>query len=214
MSNGAFSGSMLGPVILRLALAAVFLYHGWIKIATPQNDYGTFWAQAAYRQATTPSETALAAIDKEVEKLKAKASTLKDDDIEKIDAEIQADLLRESREKISFHFSQLGRIPDALHHSLVQFLVAWGELLGGAALLLGLLTRWAAAGLIIIQAGAIYMVTWPRGFASITMAGYEYNVVLIAMCLALIFTGAGPFAVDRLRGRRRTRAEQRAPVSV
>jgi putative oxidoreductase len=83
-------------------------------------------------------------------------------------------------------------------HASIQLLVAWGELLGGIALLLGILTRWAALGLIIIQIGAIYMVTWAQGFSSLQGGGYGYNVALIAMLLALVLLGGGAYAVDRL----------------
>src|SRR5262245_7092400 len=47
----------------------------------------------------------------------------------------------------------------------VKFLVAWGELLGGAALAVGLLSRVAALGLIVIMAGAIATVTGQHGFS-------------------------------------------------
>jgi putative oxidoreductase len=77
-----------------------------------------------------------------------------------------------------------------------QVAVAWGELLGGIAMLLGFLTRLAALGLIVIMAGAIALVHWPNGF-SIIQGGYEYNIVLIGICIALILTGGGPLAMDR-----------------
>ena len=90
-----------------------------------------------------------------------------------------------------------------------QFLVAWGELLGGIAMLLGFLTRWAALGLVIIQIGAIATVTFAKGFSAGGGAGYEYNLALIGMCLALMLTGGGPVSADQLLfARRRTPAKQ------
>ena len=91
-----------------------------------------------------------------------------------------------------------------------QVLVAWGQLLGGIAMLLGLLTRLAALGLAAIMAGAIATVHWPNGFSLVKdgnyNGGYEYNVVLIEICLVLMLTGAGPLSVDRwFRMRPRTK---------
>src|SRR6476620_132760 len=58
----------------------------------------------------------------------------------------------------------------------IQIAVAWGELLGGVAIALGLLTRIAALGSIAIMAGAIVTVTGPAGF-SLLNKGFEYNFV-------------------------------------
>jgi putative oxidoreductase len=82
-----------------------------------------------------------------------------------------------------------------------QVLVAWGQLLGGIAMLLGLLTRLAAIGLGLIMVGAIAIVHWPNGFSLVKdgsyNGGYEYNVVLIAICIVLTLTGGGTLAADR-----------------
>lgn len=85
-----------------------------------------------------------------------------------------------------------------------QMAVAWGQLLGGIAMALGFLTRLAALGLGVIMGGAIALVHWPHGF-DIREHGYEYNFVLIVICLALVLGGPGPIAVDhwfRIRRRR------------
>jgi putative oxidoreductase len=76
---------------------------------------------------------------------------------------------------------------------LVQALVAWGEFLGGLAILAGFMTPAAALGIIIIMTGAIITVHGKNGF-NIMNQGYEYNFVLISMCLALISSGPGPFS--------------------
>lgn len=77
---------------------------------------------------------------------------------------------------------------------VLQAMVAWGEFLGGVAILLGFLTELAALGIIIIMAGAVLTVTGKNGFNMMT-GGFEYNFVLIMMCLALIATGAGPLSI-------------------
>jgi putative oxidoreductase len=90
----------------------------------------------------------------------------------------------------------------------LQAAVAWGQLLGGIAMLLGFLTRLAAIGLAAIMAGAIATVHLPHGFAinNPEGQGYEYNVVLIGICLVLVLTGGGTLAVDRwFRLRRKQR---------
>jgi putative oxidoreductase len=84
-----------------------------------------------------------------------------------------------------------------------QVAVAWGELLGGAALAVGFLTRLAALGIIAIMAGAIYTVHGQNGFALVNPSqpgklGFEYNFALIVMSLALVLLGGGTLAVDRI----------------
>jgi putative oxidoreductase len=91
--------------------------------------------------------------------------------------------------------------PTVLQYFAVQILVAWGELLGGLALLFGFLTRFAAIGLIIIQIGAIYLVTFYKGFSfaqggGYQGGGYEYNLALIAMSLIVVVVGSGKLSVD------------------
>jgi putative oxidoreductase len=115
----------IAPLILRLCLAAVFIYHGMDKV-------GKSWGTAWYPD-----------------------------------------------------------LPVAQ-----QVLIAWGELLGGVAMLLGVLTRLAAVGLAVIMLGAIVKVHWPNGF-SLANQGYEYNVVIISSCAVLILTGGGRLAADR-----------------
>jgi putative oxidoreductase len=89
----------------------------------------------------------------------------------------------------------------------VQVVVAWGELLAGFALLIGLCTRVAALGVIALMVGAVIIVTGQDVFVRTqiqaglhgfnTMAiGYEYNFALIAMCVALVCLGGGDFSVD------------------
>jgi len=76
----------------------------------------------------------------------------------------------------------------------VQLAVAWCEMAGGIALGLGLLTRLAAVGIAGIMAGTIYWLTGAQGLKS----GWDYNFAVIVMCIALIITGGGPLALDRL----------------
>jgi putative oxidoreductase len=125
-----FCRNVFCPLVLRLVLAAIFLYHGLEKVAGPDKGWGAAWM---------PGDNALP--------------------------------------------------------STTQLAVAWGELLGGAAMLFGFLTRLAALGLIALMAGAIATVHGQHGFA--LPHGYEYNVAIIGMCVCLVLGGAGPLSVDR-----------------
>ena len=74
---------------------------------------------------------------------------------------------------------------------------AFGELLGGALVLLGLFTPVGAALIVATMAVAIAKVHGPKGFF-IQNGGYEYNLVLLVAALTLAATGAGAYSVDRL----------------
>jgi putative oxidoreductase len=77
---------------------------------------------------------------------------------------------------------------------IMNILVSWGEFIGGIAILTGFLTSLASLGIIIIMVGAIIVVHGKNGF-SMMNHGFEYNFVLISMCLALMATGAGPLSL-------------------
>jgi putative oxidoreductase len=86
--------------------------------------------------------------------------------------------------------------PDPDFPTYQQLAVAWGELVGGIAVAVGLLTRLAALGLAAIMVGAIITIHGPNGF-SLADGGFEYNFVLLIICLSLILMGAGTLSVDR-----------------
>jgi uncharacterized membrane protein YphA (DoxX/SURF4 family) len=82
--------------------------------------------------------------------------------------------------------------------------VAWAEIAGAAALALGFLSRLAALGVGVIQVAAIMLVTgheftqiiYQRKTGPRQEAGFEYNLALIAMCLAIVLLGSGKLSVD------------------
>lgn len=82
---------------------------------------------------------------------------------------------------------------------LMKFL-AVVETLGGAALILGFMTKWAAKGLGIIMLGSIYFVIQVMhvGFASATSTGWEFNLLLLASSIVLMTVGSGKFSVDAM----------------
>jgi putative oxidoreductase len=74
-----------------------------------------------------------------------------------------------------------------------------GEIGGGALLLLGLLTPLGAALVAGTMAVAIAKVHRPKGFFN-QNGGYEYNLVLLIVAVALAITGPGAYSLDRLLG--------------
>ncbi len=84
----------------------------------------------------------------------------------------------------------------------LQMAVGWGELVGGIALGLGLLTRLAALGIAAIMAGAIVTVHGQHGFEG--PMGFEYNFAILVMCAAVVLGGPGKLAIDSVFFRKRS----------
>jgi putative oxidoreductase len=88
--------------------------------------------------------------------------------------------------------------------SYLTLIVVGTEFFGGLTVLLGFFTRLAAAGLAIDMVAAIVKVHLMNGFFlnwSITPGqghGYEFNLALLAMSIALVLSGPGRFALDRM----------------
>jgi putative oxidoreductase len=100
-------------------------------------------------------------------------------------------------ENVVAGFGQAG-IPLA---GIVAPLVAFGELLGGLALVAGFLTRIAGPGLALIMVGAILAVHLPAGF--FLPHGYEFALTLLAAAVALALTGPGRYSADAMIRARR-----------
>jgi putative oxidoreductase len=85
-------------------------------------------------------------------------------------------------------------------------LAAATEFFGGLGVLVGLLARLAALGLIVVMLVAIAKVHVPHGFFinwSLEAGkghGMEMNLALIAMAVAVFIGGAGAASLDRLLG--------------
>ncbi len=86
------------------------------------------------------------------------------------------------------------------------WVVSLVELIGGAALIIGLAVPLAALLLIIDMIGAIVFVHWDAGFWAST-GGWEWPLALIAGLIAVGIASHGPLAVDsRLRRSKAVRA--------
>ena len=73
---------------------------------------------------------------------------------------------------------------------------ALSELVGGLLVGVGFLTRVGAFFIACVMLTAIVGVHLPGGFFAVNH-GYEYPLVLLAMSLALLISGAGQASVDR-----------------
>jgi putative oxidoreductase len=74
---------------------------------------------------------------------------------------------------------------------------------GGIAMALGLCTRLAGLALFGDMVVAMITVTWATGINSATSPpGYQLNIALAVLALAITLTGAGRFSVDAVIARR------------
>src|ERR1041385_354674 len=84
----------------------------------------------------------------------------------------------------------------------VGYLVAIGEFFGGLGLIVGFLSRFSAASIIVIMLGAIAMVHAKVGFFMNWMGnqggeGFEYHLLAIAILLVILIVGPGRYALGR-----------------
>jgi putative oxidoreductase len=87
----------------------------------------------------------------------------------------------------------------------IGYLVTVGEFFGGLGLVIGFLCRFSAAALIVIMIGAIAQVHGAHGFF-LSQGGFEYNLALIGLLLAILIAGPGRFAIGRFFMTARTSA--------
>jgi putative oxidoreductase len=84
----------------------------------------------------------------------------------------------------------------------IGYLVAIGEFFGGLGLILGFLSRFSAAAIIVIMLGAIAMVHGKFGFFMNWMGqqageGFEYHLLAIAVLSTILISGPGRFAIGQ-----------------
>jgi len=72
---------------------------------------------------------------------------------------------------------------------------------GGIAAALGFASRLAGLALLGDQVVAMITVTWAGGIGSLEKGGYEFNITLAAMAVAVVALGPGRLSVDHVIGR-------------
>ncbi|MDD5156319.1 MAG: DoxX family protein [Candidatus Omnitrophica bacterium] len=77
---------------------------------------------------------------------------------------------------------------------LWAYIGAYTELIGGACLIFGLLTRVAALFLLVFIVVAALKVHLAKGFF-LQNGGFEYNFLIACVCLVLVITGPGKFSL-------------------
>lgn len=93
---------------------------------------------------------------------------------------------------------------DHLHlPTPVAFVAIMSEFLGGAGLIVGLLSRVAAAGICVTMLSAIVMVHGRNGLFMNWLGdrkghGIEYHLLAITLAIAIVVWGSGAASLDRL----------------
>ncbi|MBI3436743.1 MAG: DoxX family protein [Proteobacteria bacterium] len=93
-------------------------------------------------------------------------------------------------------FSKIGLEPAMA----LTYLVGTVEFFGGILIMIGLLTRPAAALVVVIMAVAVFKVHIGNGFFW-TKLGFEYPMFWGVVALALVFGGSGKMSVDAKLGK-------------
>src|SRR5215470_17477371 len=94
-------------------------------------------------------------------------------------------------------FSQQGFVPGAFWAPLVAIV----EVVGGACLVLGLLTRYWGLALAIEMVVTTLAVKLPRGAPFVARGGgasYELDLIYLTAAIALVILGSGVLSMDRL----------------
>jgi len=91
--------------------------------------------------------------------------------------------------------------------AVLAFLVIMTESFGSLALITGFFTRLAAFGVSCIMVVATYLIHWQNGFfmnwfGKQAGEGFEYHILAVAICLALMIKGGGRWSVDGWIARR------------
>lgn len=87
----------------------------------------------------------------------------------------------------------------------IMTILKFAEPLGGIAMIIGVLTQLASLGLTIIMLGAIYMKMSSFGQATLNPSGtfapqggtgWEFDLMILAGCVAVMLMGAGKISLD------------------
>lgn len=83
---------------------------------------------------------------------------------------------------------------------LVGFLVGFAETFGGLGVLLGFYTPISALAIVLVMFGALYfkIFKWHVPFADPAKNGWEFDLMLLALGIALILIGPGVHSMDSI----------------
>lgn len=76
----------------------------------------------------------------------------------------------------------------------IAYLAAYGEMIFGITLILGIYTKVSALAAFVFMLFAIYLVHWEKGFF-VNKGGYEYALVLAIASLSLYFSDGGKYKI-------------------
>ena len=79
--------------------------------------------------------------------------------------------------------------------SLLVYIAVLVEVVGGALLIAGLFTRFAALG-VLLQFLVILLLKVPKGVGSLN--AYEFDLLIFAVAFALLVEGGGKFGLEKL----------------
>ncbi len=82
----------------------------------------------------------------------------------------------------------------------LQMPIALAEFIGGILLVIGVLTRITGAVFAVILLGAIFHIRWENGFF-VSKGGWEWDLVMLAVVLAIIAAGPGRASISHLAKR-------------
>jgi len=102
-------------------------------------------------------------------------------------------------QKIAGHMNGImGMLPHLGIPAWMAYLVVAAEFGGGILVVFGFLTRFAAFAILVDMLVAIAKVHLKNGMTG--QGGFEFPMACAAIAFVLIFFGAGPIAIDALRG--------------
>ena len=79
----------------------------------------------------------------------------------------------------------------------MQLPIALAEFIGGILLIAGVLTRVTGSIFTVILLGAIFHIRWENGFF-VYKGGWEWDLVMLAVVLAIIVAGPGRISISHL----------------
>lgn len=79
---------------------------------------------------------------------------------------------------------------------VVSYFVATAELLAGISMLTGLLSDWAAIGIMVLMLGTTYMqlFTWKNSYWA-SKSGWEYDLIQFVFAAIILVFGPGMYAL-------------------